>query len=99
MEKNVFELNNETFEDLKKISDSLTFIIKGNPCFLDPLPFIKWAQEVTIMLVNRVLSSIDWDSACTTLPIDIQDKIRASNESYEQGLGQLLGWPEEPLYF
>jgi len=56
-------------------------------------------QEVTITLVNRVLSSIDWNSVCMTLPKDIQDKIRASNESYEQGFGQLLGWPEEPLYF
>lgn len=98
-EKNVFEINSETFEGLKKISDSLTFIIRGNPCFLDPLQFIKWAQEVTITLVNRVLSSIDWDSVCVTLPKDIQDKIHASNENYEQGFGQLLGWPEEPLYF
>lgn len=97
--KNVFALYSETAEELNKICDSLIFIIRGNPCFLDPLPFIKWAQEVTIMLVNRVLSSIDWDSVCTTLPIDIQDKIHASNESYEQGFGQLLGWPEEPLYF
>ena len=99
LEKNVFALNSETSEKLKQISDSLIFIIRGNPCFLDPLPFIKWAQEVTITLVNRVLSSMDWDSVCTTLPIDIQDKIKTSNESYEQGLGQLLGWPEEPLYF
>jgi len=99
MEKNVFELNSETFEELKKISDSLTFIISGNPCFLDPFPFMKWAQEVAITLVNRVLSSIDWNSVCMTLPIDIQDKIHASNESYEQGFGRLLGWPEEPLYF
>ncbi len=98
-EKNVFELSNETAEELKKIPDSLTFITGGNPCFLNPLPFIKWAQEVTIRLVNRVLSSIDWDSVCMTLPIDIQDKIHASIEIYEQGLGQLLGWPEEPLYF
>jgi len=99
MEKNVFELNSETFEGLKKISDSLTFIIRGNPCFLDPLSFIKWAQEVTITLVNRVLSFIDWDSFCATLPIDIQDKIHASSESFERGVGQFLGWPEEPLYF
>lgn len=99
MGKNVFELNNDTSERLKKISDSLIFIIRGNPCFLDPLPFIKWAQGVMITLVNRVLSSIDWDSVYATLPVDIQDKIRTSNESYEQGFGQLLGWPEEPLYF
>ena len=97
--KNVFELDSETSELLKKISDSLIFIIRGTPCFLDPLLFIKWAQEVTNKLVNRVLSSIDWDSVCVTLPKDIQDKIHASNESYEQGFGQLLGWPEEPLYF
>ncbi|MEE9202021.1 MAG: hypothetical protein V3U31_02355, partial [Dehalococcoidia bacterium] len=97
--KNVFELNSETSGRLGEISDSLTFIIRGNPCFLDPLPFIQWAQEETIRLVNRVLSSIDWDSVCMTLPKDIQDKIHASNESYEQGFGQSLGWPEEPLYF
>jgi len=100
--KNVFELNNEIFEDLKKISDSPNFIIeiiKGNPCFLDPLSFIKWAQEVTITLVNCVLSSIDWDSFCATLPRDIQDKIHASNESFKHGVGQFLRWPKEPLYF
>ena len=99
MEKNVFELNSETFEELKKISDSLTFIISGNPCFLDPFPFIKWAQEVSIKLVNGVLSFIDWDSVCVTLPTDIQHKIHARNESFKQGVGQFLGWPEEPLYF
>jgi len=96
--KNVFELNTETAESLQKISDSLTFIIRGNPCFLDPLPFIQWAQEITIIVVNRVLSSIDWDSVCVTLPKDIQDKIHASHERYEQGVSHLLGWPEEPLY-
>lgn len=94
--KNVFELSDETAEELKKISASLAFIIKGNPCFLYPLPFIKWAQEVTIRLVNGVLSSIDWDSVCATLPKDIQDKIKASNE---QRFWQLLGCSEEPLYF
>jgi hypothetical protein len=99
MGKNVFELNSETYEKLKNITDSLTFIIRGNPPFLDPFPFIKWAQEVTIRIVNRVLSSIDWNSVCLNLPPDIQHKIRASNESYEQGVGHLLGWPEEPLYF
>ncbi|GAH86422.1 unnamed protein product, partial [marine sediment metagenome] len=78
--KNVFELNNETLEELKKISDSLTFIIGGNLSFLNPLPFIKWAQEATITLVNRTLSFIDWDSFCATLPLDIQDKIHESNE-------------------
>jgi hypothetical protein len=99
MERNVFKLSGETFEELKKIADSFTFIIRGNPCFLVPLPFIKWAQEVTITLVNRVLSSIDWSSVYVTLPKDIQDKIHASIESYKQGLSQLLGWSEEPLYF
>lgn len=97
--KNVFELNSETYERLKNISDSFSFIIRGNPCFLDPLLFIKWAQEITITIVNCVLSSMDWDSICVTLPKDIQDKIHASHERYEQGFGQLLGWPEEPLYF
>ncbi len=98
-EKNVFELSNETAEELKKIPDSLTFKTGGNPCFLNPLPFIKWAQEVTIRLVNGVLSSIDWDSVCATLPKDIQDKIHERNESCKQGFGRLLGWPQEPLYF
>jgi len=97
--KNVFELNSETFQELKKISDSLDFIIRGTPPFLDPLLFIKWAQGVTIALANRVLSSIDWDSVCVTLPKDVQDKIHASNESFERGVGQFLGWPKEPLYF
>jgi hypothetical protein len=96
MVKNVFALNSETRKSLKKIPDSLNFITRG---FLAPLPFIKWAQEVTNTLVNRVLSSIDWDSVYVTLPKDIQDKIHASNESHKQGLSQLLGWTEEPLYF
>lgn len=99
MGKNMFELNKEVLEELKKISDSLTFIIGANLGFLDPLPFIKWAQDVTITVVNRVLSSINWDSFCTTLPIDIQEKIHASNQSFEQGVGQFLNWPKEPLYF
>ncbi len=99
MGKNVFELNADTSERLKRVSDSLIFIIGWDPCFLDPLQFIRWAQGVTIKIVNRVLSSIDWDSVCETLPSDIQDKIRVGNESYEQGFGQSLGWPEEPLYF
>ena len=97
--KNVFELCSETAEEIKKTSDALTFVIRGTPCFLDPLLFIKCAQEVTITLVNRVLSSIDWDSVCATLPVDIQDKIHVSNESFQRGVGQFLGWPEEPLYF
>jgi hypothetical protein len=100
MEKNVFELSRETAESLKMISDALTYIVEWDPhCLLDPLPFIKWAQEVTITLVNRVLSSIDWDSFCVTLPIDIQNKIHASNERFKQGVGQFLGWSKEPLYF
>lgn len=97
--KNVFELNNEIFEELKRLTDSPNFIIRGNPCFLEPLSFIKWAQEVAVRLVNRVLSSIDWDSFCTTLPMDIQDKIHASKERFERGVGQFLSWPKEPLYF
>lgn len=96
-EKNVFELGSETAEDLKKIPDSLTFISRGNPCFLYPLPFIKWAQGVLIGLVNGVLSSIDWDSVCKTLPVDIQDKIQAGNDIYEQWLASDWGWTEEPL--
>lgn len=100
IQKNVFELSRETAESLKMISDAPTYIVCWDPlCLLDPLPFIKWAQEVTITLVNRVLSSIDWDSFCATLPIDIQDKIHASNESFQRGVGQFLGWPKEPLYF
>jgi len=97
--KNVFELNSESYERLKGVPHSPTFIIRGNPRFLDPYPFIKWAQEVLVGLVNRVLSSIDWDSVCLTLPSEIQHKISASKESYKQGFGQLLGWAEEPLYF
>lgn len=99
MGKNVFELNSETFEELKKISDSLAFTINGNTRFLDPFPFIKWAQGISIKLVNHVLSSIDWDSVCLTLPKDIQDKIHASDERFKQRLSQFLGWPEEPYYF
>ena len=97
--KNIFELSRETVESLKKISDSLTFIIGGNLGFLDPLPFIKWAQEVTITLVNHVLSSIDWNSVCETLPEDIWSKIRESDQLFKQGVWKFWGWPEEPWYF
>lgn len=97
--KNVLELNNETFEEIKEASGSLPFIIRGNPCLLDPYPFIQWAQAVTIELVNRILSAIDWDSICMTLPKDLQDEIRTRNENYKQWFGQLFGWPQEPLYF
>ena len=97
--KNVFQINTETAESLQEISDSFTFISRGRPCFLDPLPFIQWAQEKTSTVVNRVLSSIDWDSVCLTLPKDIQGEIHTSHERYEQGVEHFLGLPEEPLYF
>ncbi len=97
--KNVFEINSETYGRLKRLSDSFTFISGSDPSLLVPFLFIKWAQEVTIRVVDSVVSSIDWDSICMALPLDIQDIIHANNESYEQGFGQLLGWPEEPLYF
>lgn len=98
--KNVFELSNEAAETLRKISGASTYIIRWNePCLLDPLLFITWAQRVLIGLVNGVLSSIDWDSACETLPSDIKSKIRESNQRFEQGVGKFLRWPEEPCYF
>ncbi|MBA7592517.1 hypothetical protein ES708_34704 [subsurface metagenome] len=98
--KNVFELSRETADSLSMISDKLIYIIDlvEIRC-LDPLPFIKWAQEVLVGLVNRVLSSIDWDAICLALPGDIQDKIRASDERFEQRFAQSLRLPEEPLYF
>lgn len=98
-DKNVFELTNETYEELREICDQPKFIIRGNPCFLDPSSFIKWAQGVTTTLVNRVLSSLDWNSFCTTLPMDVQSKIHASKASFDHGLGHMLGWPQEPPYF
>jgi hypothetical protein len=98
--KNVFELSNEAAETLRKISGESTYIIRWHkPCLLDPFLFITWAQKVLIGLVNGVLSSIDWDSACETLPSDIQSKIRESNQRFEQGVGKFLRWPEEPMYF
>lgn len=98
--KNVFELSNEAAEALKRISGASTYIIRWNePCLLDPFLFITWAQKVLIRLVNSVLSSIDWDSACDTLPSNIKSKIRESNQRFEQGVGKFLRWPEEPYYF
>lgn len=98
--KNVFELSNEAAETLKKILGTATYIISWpKHCLLDPLLFITWAQKVLIGLVNGVLSSIDWDSACETLPSDIQSKIRESNQVFEQGVGKFLGWSTEPIYF
>ena len=66
---------------------------------MDPLLFIIWAQGVLVNIVNSVLSSIDWNSICEGLPEDIQNKIHESNRSFEQGVGHLLGWPDEPWYF
>lgn len=97
--ENVFQINSETFEELRKLSDSFTFITGGRYCFLYPLPFIKWALGISVELVNRVLSYIEWDSACLTLPKDVQDKIRTSDEIFKQSLSQFLSLPEEPLYF
>lgn len=98
--KNVFELSNEAAETLTKISGASTYIIHWNePYLLDPLLFITLAQRVLIGLVNGVLSSIDWDSACETLPSDIKSKMRESNQRFEQGVGKFLRWPEEPYYF
>jgi hypothetical protein len=97
--KNVIELSKGTTKELKEISASFPYIIWDDPSLLVPFPFIKWAQEFTVQLVNQVLLSIDWDSFCSNLPKDIQDKIHASHEEYKQGLSHLLGWTEEPLYF
>jgi hypothetical protein len=99
MGKNVFELNNETYKRIRQIPDSSKFVDGANPHLLYPLPFIQWAQEVIITLVNHVLYSIDWDSVCATLTQDIQDKIHASDDSFQQGVGQFLGFSVEPLYF
>jgi hypothetical protein len=100
IQKNVFELSRETAESLKMISDAPTYIVSWDPfCLLDPLPFIKWAQEVTITLVNHILSSIDWNSVCETLPEDIRSKIRESDQLFKQGVWKFWGWPEEPWYF
>ncbi|MDH5781742.1 MAG: hypothetical protein OEZ07_04140, partial [Dehalococcoidia bacterium] len=97
--KNLFELSDEVAESLVVASIASNCIVHLHKPCLDPLLFITWAQKVLTELVNGVLSSIDWDSVYATLPVDIQDKIHASNESFQRGVGQFLGWPEEPLYF
>jgi len=87
--RNVFELSNEAAEILRMISGASTYIVNWNKSgLLDPLLFITWAQKVLIGLVNGVLSSIDWDSACETLTSDTQSKIRESNQRFEQGVGK-----------
>jgi len=97
--KNLFELTDEAVDSLKMVQEASNCIVNlQKPC-LNPLPFITWAQEFLIVLVNSILSYINWDSVCATLPVDIQDKIHAMKESFEQGVGQYLGWREEPLYF
>lgn len=97
--KNIFELSNEAAESLRMASGASTCIVNLHKPCLDPLLFITWAQKVLIGLVNGVLSSIDWDSVCKTLLVDIQSKIHESNQGFERGVGYLLGWPTEPLYF
>jgi len=97
--KNLFELSDEAAKSLGTVPDASVCIVRLHKPCLDPLPFIAWAQKVLIGLVNGVLSSIDWDSVCETLPADIQRKIHESHQSFEQGVGQFLGWPMEPSYF
>lgn len=97
--KNLFELSDEAAESLVVASIASNCIVRLHKPCLDPLLFITWARKVLAALVNGVLSSIDWDSVYTTLSLDIQDKIHASNESFQRGVSQFLGWPEEPLYF
>jgi hypothetical protein len=100
-DKNIFILTSETAEEFKKLGISPDFIegIGSKFCFLDALSFVKWAQLSVTLIVNNVLSLIDWDSATKQLPKDVQDKIKASHKEHQKGLGQMLGWPKEPLYF
>lgn len=96
--RSLIELSEEASNKLIEEPSASNCIYSHRP-FMDPLLFIIWAQGVLVNIVNSVLSSIDWNSICGRLPEDIQYKIRESNRSFEQGVGNLLGWPDEPWYF
>lgn len=96
--KSLIELSEEAAKKLIEEPAASSCIISHRP-FLDPLLFTIWAQGVLVNIVNTVLSAIDWNKICKTLQNDIQDKIRESNQRFEQGVGHLLGWPDEPWYF
>lgn len=96
--KSMIKLNDEASKKLIEEPTASDCIYPTRP-FMDPLLFTIWAQGVLINIVNSVLSSIDWDSRCKGLPEDIQNKIRESKRKFEQGVGNLLGWEEEPWYF
>jgi len=97
--RNLFELSDEAAQSLARASIPPNCVVRVHKSCLAPLLFITWSQKVLIKLVNSVLSYINWDSVCNTLPIDIQDKICASDEKFKQGVGHFLKWSEEPLYF
>lgn len=94
----MIKLNEEASKKLIEEPTSSDCIYPTRP-FMDPLLFTIWAQGVLVNIVNLVLSLIDWDSRCEGLPEDIQNKIRESKRNFEQGVGNLLGWEEEPWYF
>lgn len=96
--KSMIKLNEEASKKLIEEPTSSDCIYPTRP-FMDPLLFTIWAQGVLVNIVNSVLSLIDWDSRCEGLPEDIQNKIRESRRNLEQGVGNLLGWEEEPWYF
>ncbi len=97
--KNLFELSNEAAQSLAMASIPSNCIVRLHKSCLDPLLFITWVEKVITKLVNGVLSSINWDSVCETLPEHIQSKIRESDQRFKQGCGKFLGLLEDPWYF
>ena len=97
--RNVFQISSEAANSLLAVEGASACVVNLHEPFLEPLPFIEWAQMELIELVNTVLSSIKWFSVYERLSPDNQDKINQSNELFKQGLSQFFGWPEEPLYF
>jgi hypothetical protein len=97
--KNLFEISDEAAKCLSTLPYASDCVVRMHKPSIDAFLFIQWAQNTIIELVNNIIPLIDWDIVYKTLPKDIQDKIRESDESFRQGVGKFLKFGMEPLYF
>lgn len=67
--------------------------------YIQPYLFVKKATEKFAEVVNATLSKIEWSEFLEMLTQEEVDKIYASKEKFENGIGKFLGWGVEPIYF
>lgn len=98
--QNFFEISSDCIKQILNSSPKLNFIsCFGEISLLSPLLFIEWAQNLMITIVNKVLSSLDWNVYYANLSPEIVSEIKSSHENLQLELWHLLNLPEEPLYF